>query len=137
MNKIEMISVFKRIINEAFNNQKFDVLKEVFNPEYKEHQFGMPPTLEGAQASINSLHQSFPDFKLTIEDVTADENKVWARMTGRGTNKGGFMGPPNGKSFEITVVDIVQFRDGKIVDHWGVPDRFALISQLGLMPSRG
>jgi predicted ester cyclase len=55
-------------------------------------------------------------------------------LTCRGTNRGGFMGPPNGKSFEITVIDIARYEDGKIVEHWGVPDRFAVMAQLGLLP---
>jgi predicted ester cyclase len=44
------------------------------------------------------------------------------------------MGPPNGKTFEITVYDSLRFEDGQIVEHWGTPDRFALLQQLGLMP---
>ena len=27
-----------------------------------------------------------------------------------------------------------RFENGKIVEHWGVPDRFALLHQLGLLP---
>jgi predicted ester cyclase len=30
--------------------------------------------------------------------------------------------------------DGCRFEDGKIVEHWGVPDRFALLAQLGLLP---
>jgi predicted ester cyclase len=51
----------------------------------------------------------------------------------RGTNLGGFMGPPNGKSFRVAVFDECRFEDGIIVDHWGAPDRFALLAQLGLL----
>lgn len=137
MNRQDMVSIFKRIIDESFNNQIFDVLREYFSPDYIEHQFGLKQTLEGMQDDIKGLHRSFQDFKLTIEDITVDEDMLWARMTARGTNTGGFMGPPNGKTFEASVIDIIRFKDGKIVDHWGVPDRFAIISQLGLMPSRG
>jgi predicted ester cyclase len=57
-------------------------------------------------------------------------------MTARGTNLGGFMGPPNGKSFEGTIMDIIRFKDGKIIDHWGVPDRFAIMAQIGALPAR-
>jgi predicted ester cyclase len=60
---------------------------------------------------------------------------VWARMTGRGINSRPFMGkPPTSKPFTMTVVDICRFEEGKIVEHWGIPDRFHLITQLGLLP---
>ena len=51
---------------------------------------------------------------------TAAGDKVWVRMTARGTNHGGVMGPPNGKSFEIAVFDVCKFEEGKIVEHWDV-----------------
>jgi predicted ester cyclase len=136
MEKKEMIFVFERVINESFNKQEYSVLEEYFDPNYKEHQFGLKPTVEGMEGDIDGLHRSFPDFNLTIEDIVVEGDKLWARMTARGTNLGGFMGPPNGKSFEGTVVDIIRFKDGKIIDHWGVPDRFAIMAQIGALPAR-
>lgn len=125
--------VFRQVIAGAFNDGRIEALQEHFNPAYIEHQFGLKPTIEGMHADILSLHASFPDFSLTIEDIVAVDDKVWARMTARGTNRGGFMGPPNGKSFAVAVFDMVRFEEGKIVEHWGAPDRFALLAQLGLL----
>ncbi len=42
--------------------------------------------------------------------------------------------PPTGKTFAIDVIDICRFRDGRIVEHWGVPDRFSQFKQVGLIP---
>jgi predicted ester cyclase len=128
------LSVFRQVIDEAFNKGNYTVLAELFNPEFIEHQFGLHPTIEGLQGDIQFLRRAFPDLKLTIEELLAQDDKVWARMTARGTNLGGIMGPPNGKSFEITVFDQCRFKDGKIVEHWGSPDRFAQLAQLGLLP---
>jgi predicted ester cyclase len=123
-----------QVITEAFNQGNYSVLKDHFNPDFVEHQFGLHATIEGMQGDIQFLRKAFPDFTLTIEDMVAQGDKVWVRMTARGTNRGGFMGPPNGKSFEIAVFDVVRFEDDKIVEHWGSPDRFALLAQLGLLP---
>ncbi len=125
---------FQQVINEAFNKGNFQVLPALFHPDFVEHQFGLHPTIEGLQGDIQFLRNAFPDFQLTIEELVADGDKVWARMTARGTNRGGFMGPPNGKAFEAAVFDVVRFRDGRITEHWGSPDRFAMMSQLGLLP---
>jgi len=125
---------FRRVIEEAFNKGDYQVLSDLFIPDFIEHQFGLHPTIEGMIGDIQFLRTAFPDFNLTIEDLVADEDKVWARMTARGTNKGGFMGPPNGKSFRVAVFDVCRFKDGKIVEHWGSPDRFAMLAQLGLLP---
>ena len=52
-----------------------------------------------------------------------------------GTNLGGFMGAPNGKAFQISVFDMLRVQDGQVVEHWGAPDRFALMAQLGMLPN--
>ncbi len=124
----------RQVIEEAFNKGNYSVLWDHFDPNFIEHQFGLHPTIEGMQGDIQFLRRAFPDFTLTIEDMLAQGDQVWMRMTARGTNRGGFMGPPNGKSFEIAVFDVCRFKDGKIVEHWGSPDRFALLAQLGLLP---
>ncbi len=129
-------AALREVIEEAFNQGRYEVLRRRFKPDFVEHQFGLHATIEGMQRDIEYLRTAFPDFNLTIEEMVEADDKVWVRMTGRGTNLGGIMGPPNGKSFEVTVFDEVRFEDGKIVEHWGSPDRFAQLSQLGLLPKR-
>jgi predicted ester cyclase len=85
--------------------------------------------------SFKPLYSASPDYHLVIEDLIAEEDRIWLRMTCTGTDIGGFMGYANGKSFEMTVMDVVRLKDGKVVEHWGVPDRFHILFQLGL--SRG
>jgi predicted SnoaL-like aldol condensation-catalyzing enzyme len=36
----------------------------------------------------------------------------------------------------IDVIDIVRFQDGKIVEHWGVPDQLGVLLQLGLLSEK-
>ncbi len=131
-------AVFRRVIEEGFNGGNLDALNDCFPPAYAEHQFDLPATLEEFKGSIRFLRETFAPFSLTIEDMVADGDKVWARMTGRGTDGKGLMGrPPTGRSFAITVIDVCRFENGKIVEHWGVPDRFHQMVQLGLLPQPG
>ena len=131
----EQTEVFRRVIEEGFNNGNLDALNECFPPTYTEHQFDLPSTLEEFKGSIRFLRDTFASFSLTIEDMVVDGDTVWARMTGRGTDSKGFMGrPPTGRSFAITVMDVCRFEHGKIVEHWGVPDRFHQLAQLDLLP---
>jgi len=133
MSTDQNINTFRLVIEQGFNRGNMDALDACFAPSYKEHQFDLPPTLEGFKSSIQFLRNSFADFSLTVEDLIIDGDKICARMTGRGTSTKEFMGyPSTGNSFEITVVDICRFENGKIVEHWGVPDRFHMMKQLGL-----
>jgi predicted ester cyclase len=80
-----------------------------------------------------SLRRAFSDFRLDIEDMAVDGDVAWARNVATGTNDGSLMGhPPTGKPMRIDVIDVVRVRDGRIVEHWGVPDRLGVLRQLGL-----
>ena len=126
--------VFRIVIEEGFGRGNLDALDECFPPTFEEHQYGLPSTLAGLKQAIAGLRRGIPDLTHTIEETVVAGDKLWARLTGRGTHSGPFMGvPPTGKSFTITVIDICRFAGGKIVEHWGVPDRFALMHQLGLL----
>src|SRR5512146_363993 len=126
--------VFRTVIEEGFSKGNYPALDPLYDPEYVEHQFSLHKTLEGLKSDIQDLRVGFPDFTLTVEDIVAYDDMVWARCTAHGTNHGPFMGPPTGNTIEVTVIDICRFKDGKIVEHWGVPDRFAVLAQLGLLP---
>jgi len=128
--------VFRRLIEEGFSQGKLEVLNDVFAPNFVEHQDGfVPPNVEGVKGAIVSLRTAAPDLKLTIEEIIASGEKTWARITGRGTHRGPFMGrPATGRPFAITVIDICRFENGKIVEHWGVADRLSMMAQLGLLP---
>lgn len=122
------------VIEEGFNKGNYLALDALFAPEYVEHQFGLKTTVAGFKEDIHYLRTAFPDFHLAIDDILAADDKVWLRMTGTGTNSGPYMGPPTGKTIRVTVMDVIRVRDGKIVEHWGVPDRFAVLAQLGRLP---
>jgi predicted ester cyclase len=128
--------LFRILIEEGFSKGDLTVFDNHSSPDFIEHQYGfIPPNIEGVKKAINSLHKAFPDFSLTVEDLIIDNDKVWGRMTARGTHKNQFGPlPPTGKKFEITVIDIMRFKDGKLIEHWGVPDRLALMEQLGMKP---
>lgn len=132
----EHTEVFRRVIEEGFNKGNLDALDSLFAPDFQEHQPGMvPPNLEGVKGAIAYLRSVFPDLTLTIEDSVATGDTVWARITARGTQRGRFMGqPPSGRTFAITVIDIARFAGGKMIEHWGVPDRFHQMEQLGVLP---
>jgi predicted ester cyclase len=134
MSAEENKQIARRIIEEGLSKHNLDLIDEFFDPDFIENQFGLKPTIAGMKENFNFLYRAFPDYRLVIEDMVADGDKVWLRMKCTGTSKGGFMGPPNGKSFNVTVMDMIRLKDGKVVEHWGVPDRFALMMQLGLLP---
>lgn len=128
--------LFRILIEEGFSKGDISVFDKYSSPNFIEHQHGInPKNVEGVKKAINSLHNAFPDFTLVIEDLVSNGDKVWGRLTGRGTHKKQFGPmPPTNKKFEITVIDIMHFKDEKLIEHWGVADRLSLMEQLGMKP---
>jgi predicted ester cyclase len=129
-------AVARRLIEEGFNRADLHVCDEVTSPDLVEHQqFGPnhPAGAEGVKAVIASLHRAFPDLRLEIEHLAVDGDLVWLHMTASGTNDGPFMGhAPTGRSMRIEVFDLIRVADGRMIEHWGVPDRLGALFQLGL-----
>lgn len=42
--------------------------------------------------------------------------------------------PPSGKALEVDAIDISPFKDGKLVEHWGIADQLGLMLQIGAVP---
>ena len=80
------------------------------------------------KAQIEDARHSIKELKLTIEAIVETGDTVWARSKATGVD------PRSGKPVTIDVMDICRFADGKLVEHWGVPDRFALLHQIGALP---
>jgi len=131
----ENAKLFERLIERGFNEGKLEELDALISPDFVEHQFGGESGVEGVKGLIRGLREAFPDLRMTIEDSVSVGDKVWARLRCRGTQKGPLMGlPATGRSIDTTALEVVRVAGGKLVEHWGVPDRFAAMSQLGLMP---
>lgn len=83
--------LFRRIIEDGFSKGDVSVIDDISSPDFVEHQYGFsPPDATGVKQAITSLHQAFPDFSLTIEELISSDDTVWGRMTGRGTHEGEF-----------------------------------------------
>lgn len=127
--------LFRRLMEVGFNQGDVDVVDDVVAAGLVEHQRGLPPGAEGAKETIRTLHHWFSDFSLIVEDLVAEGDMIWARNRAHGVNTGSIMGfPPTGKAMEIDVIDICRFQDGKMTEHWGVPDQLGMLRQLGLLP---
>jgi predicted ester cyclase len=125
-------AIYRRIIEEGFNQGRLEIADELVAPNAIEHQRGSGDGPEGVKRTIGILRSAFPDFTITIDEVAAVGDRVWARQRGGGTNLGSFAGhPPTGRRAFTDVIDVCRFEDGKMVEHWGVPDQLGMMIQLG------
>lgn len=129
-----------RKIEEAWDRNDLRSLDQYFAPDFVPYNAvpGLPPGLEGARLAHEAALQSFPDRKVTIEDITGDDELVAVRCRMTGTNRGGLAWagiPANGNPVDIQWISLYRFRDGKVVEHRAVMDMLGLMQQLGAIPA--
>jgi predicted ester cyclase len=129
--------VLERIFDEGFAVGNDSIVDEVCSPDLVEHQFGTAgrgaEAIAHVKAAIRDVHRAAPDIWFTIEDAVESGDTIWARVRARGTATGPFFGPPSGRSLDFTVMDVARVSQGRITEHWGVPDRFAMLAQTGVL----
>jgi len=109
-------------------------IDELLAPDFVEHEVfpGLPPTREGVRQLFEGMRTGFPDLQIAVEDMIAEDDKVFVRASMHGTHNGIFMGiPGSGKSITVPVADFFRFNQGLIIEHWGVSDSGSMMQQLG------
>jgi predicted SnoaL-like aldol condensation-catalyzing enzyme len=130
----EKLSVVRQVVEEGFGKADLYVIDQLISENYVEHQFGMNGGREGLKKAVNSLAKAFSNLKYELINYCLHGNIVWVHYKATGKHTGLFMGhEANGNDFTIDVMDVAKVEEGQITEHWGVPDRFALLTQLGFL----
>ena len=130
---MDEVAVLREVIEQGFGAGDLTVADRYAGAVIIEHEYLAPTGVTGAatlRAMITEARAQIPGMTMTVEDMVVDGDKVWARSVVRAPH------PAGGAPVSIAVFDLCRFENGRIVEHWGVPDRFALLHQLGALPPR-
>lgn len=123
-----------KVNKEFIEHGNLDTFNEIFAEDFVNHTAppGSPKNRDGVIYFFNHLLKpAFPDLQVEIHDMVAEEDKVTTRKSFHATHKGQFFGiAPTNKRVVMEVIDIIQLRDGKYINHWGILDLHSLMAQL-------
>lgn len=119
---------------EGVNTGNYEIFNEVVAENSIDHD-PAPGQAQGPDGYANffgKLREAFPDMKLSVEQLGADEDTVSFAYRMTGTHKGDFMGiPASGSTINIRGMQISKFKDGKMVERWGSSDELGILKQIG------
>ncbi len=135
MSKEANIATTKKM-GEAVNSGHLESFHEFFAADVKDHD-PAPDQGSGPEGFIKFFTQfrsAFPDLKIAVEHLTANEDDVAIAYTVTGTQQGPFQGiPATGKKIKARGVQIAKFNsDAKIIERWGSSDEAGIMQQLGV-----
>ena len=128
--------VVRRFYEEAHGGN-LDIVEELVGPEFLLHGRGPDRhcKLDDARQIMKGQRSAFPDWKVTIHELIAENDLVVSNLTITGTHRGRFRKVEHtGRSVEFNGVFIDRVRDGKIVEMWHSPDYLTLLIQIGAVP---
>jgi steroid delta-isomerase-like uncharacterized protein len=131
------LALMKRFYTEVVNQGNIDLIDDLCHENFIEHEEspGLAPNREGVKQWFRMIRAAFPDLKFEVDFMLAKDDKVVTYLTMTGTHQGTFMNmPASGRKIRVNTVDIVRFKDGKAVEHWGVTDSGTMMQQLGAIP---
>ncbi len=114
----------RRLVDEVLNGGRLDAIDDLY----------APTLAPDAKLWIAPFRASFPDVRMEVIDLIAEEDKVVGRFTCSATHLGTWLGhAPTGRRFEsVDEVSFFRFEAGKIVEAWGIEDNLGRLEQLGL-----
>ena len=133
-------AVTQRFYEEVWNKGDLDAVDDLMTSDFVDHAAppGFPSGPEGAKQVFSMYRTAFPDFRLSVEDLVAEDDKVVARWVTHGTHQGELMGiPPTGKPVTVAGIDVFRLAGGKIAEHWAEFDMLGMMQQLGVIPAPG
>ena len=118
----------RRLVEEVVNQRNADTLGELAEGKFAEL----------ARRWISPFRSSFPDFRMRIVQLVAEEDTVVAHFRCSGTHLGEWLGiAPTGRRFEnVDEIYIFQVRDGRLASAAGVENNLSRMRQLGIRWSR-
>lgn len=109
-------SFFERVYNE----KDLAYVLEIFADDYHEHTETGARSNQGCRDIIDDALSTFPDLRVVVHDVVAQDDLVAARVTFTGTQRGTFLGaPPSGRLVRFEAMEFFRVVDGVIRESWG------------------
>ncbi len=94
-------------------------------------QNGVPIGVENFKEGLRSFFLSFPDIKVSVEDIMIVDDRVLTRVVYRATHLGIYENiPATNKEICVGALELFLVIGGKIVQHWHEMDHLAILNQI-------
>lgn len=116
----------------AVSSGDLDVIDEIGTEDVISHApLGEPRGRDALKEYEAPIHDAFPDFEVTVENLVAEGDRVAMHLSIRGTHEGEILGiAPTGAQIEFQNMIFHRMEDGKIAERWVQPNVLGLLQQL-------
>jgi predicted ester cyclase len=114
--------VLQRYYQQVFNSRELDAIGDYWADQ---------KLRDMVTRGCMSYFDSFPDLHVSVDEMIAEDDRVFVRSTMTGTHDGGYKGiAPTGRNVATDCAEVYRFADGKIVGYWCLTNVAGLVRQL-------
>jgi steroid delta-isomerase-like uncharacterized protein len=124
-------------IERVWNCGDMEALADLTAAGFAYHLGGQPARdRSGMEQFLTATRTAFPDWRVEVATILAEDGLVAARWHGEVTHLGPFHGvPPTGRRIRVTGINVYRLEGGKIAQEWEEMDSLGMLRQLGLLPA--
>ena len=135
----ESETVMRRWFREVWNERRLESVDELFASNgvaYGLAEGGSDDVHGPAEFRkfVEAMLAEFSDFRIEVEDVVTDGEKVAARWTATARYRGTQFGPADGQPVRMTGMSMARVVNGQLVEGWNNWDIMGMARQLGAEP---
>jgi len=128
-------SVARRAFAEVLATGDIARAAEFYDAGFVNHGLQKSLSLAQDMEALKGWHQAFPDLRMDVQQMIAENDLVTVLWVAHGTNTAAGGGlPATGKTARLRGITIWRIANGKIMEEWSAFDQLSLMRQLGLMP---
>ncbi len=132
-NKLATLRFYSEIINKHNPELVDSMVSEDFVEHYKDRHYA--ENRRGFKKALKDFFSAFPDVEIKINLIMAEKDLVTVQFTMTGTNTGSMFGhKPSNNKINVEGVDIIRFKNGKGIEHWGYIEENKFLRQLSIKP---
>ena len=132
-------AIVRRYFEEVLDQHNLDILDEMVTMDCVIHRPEVSDPIRGLEAfrqALERILQVYSEFKTTIHDVIAEEDRVACRLSHRAVNRSQWTSRLGthavaGKTVTWPAIAIFRFHDSKIAEEWVSRDELGQLLQAG------
>jgi predicted ester cyclase len=130
-----------RFIEEGVNVGNFDIMQELFAPDFVSHSPLGDLSREEMAATLSAMRDALTGFEMATPVTFLDGNRAATIRTIKGTFDRELSSPngviaPNGNPVRVEMNCVIRFdEEGRIAEDWTQFDNLGFLTQLGVVPA--
>ena len=123
-------------VYKGFVSGDFSAFEKMTSPDIVDHGIGDKDVVgkDSVEKYLKEMNTQIKDLKFDVLSESADSNYSMTLVRMTGVSNDAKTGMPVGTQMDMTSVDVLKWKDGKVTEHWNYMDPRDMMKMMASMP---